>query len=167
MSLMPDTKEEIASLVKLFKKNNITYTIRGNGQNLLGFAVNEGVIIDLNRMKTIEFDEKNWLVKVGPGVAAFDLQKQAQKRGFRINAAEPAALVCANIMCSGIMSTFSTTYGINADNFIDAEFVDKDGSFFSLNDASSPNLYSYKNLQHKNSPGYLCISQHQTSSCYR
>ena len=155
--VMPDTKEEIASLVKLFKRNNITYTIRGNGQNLLGFAVNKGVIIDLNRMKTVEFDEKNWLVKVGPGVAAFDLQKQAQKRGFRINAAEPAALVCANIMCSGIMSTFSTTYGINADNFTDAEFIDRDGCFFSLNDTSSPNLYSYKNLEHKSSPG-ICIS---------
>ena len=77
--VMPDTKEEIVSLVKLFRKNNIKYTIRGNGQNLLGFAVNEGVIIDLNRMKTIEFDEKNWLVKVGPGVAAFDLQKKARK----------------------------------------------------------------------------------------
>jgi FAD/FMN-containing dehydrogenases len=104
--VMPNTKEEIASLVKLFNKNKITYTIRGNGQ-ILGFAVNEGVIIDLNRIKTIEFDEKNWYVKIGPGVAAFDLQKQAQKRGYRINAGEPAALVCANIMCSGIMSTFS------------------------------------------------------------
>ena len=155
--VMPNTKEEIASLVILFNKNKITYTIRGNGQNLLGFAVNVGVIIDLNRIKTIEFDEKNWYVKIGPGVAAFDLQKQAQKRGYRINAGEPAALVCANIMCSGIMSTFSTTYGINADNFIDAEFVDKDGSLFSLNDPSSPNLYSYKNLEHKNSPG-ICVS---------
>jgi hypothetical protein len=154
---MPDTKEEIALLVKLFKENNITYTIRGNGQNLLGFAVNQGVIIDLNRMKTMEFDEKNWLVRVGPGVAAFDLQKQAQKRGYRINAAEPAALICANIMCSGIMSTFSTTYGINADNFVDADFIDKEGSFFSLNDTTSPNLYSYKNLEHKTSPG-ICVS---------
>jgi UDP-N-acetylenolpyruvoylglucosamine reductase len=155
--VMPETKEEISSLVKLFNKNNITYTIRGNGQNLLGFAVNNGVIIDLNRMKTIEFDEKNWCVKVGPGVAAFDLQKEAQKKGYRVNAGEPAALICANIMCSGIMSTFSTTYGINADNFVDAEFIDKDGSFFSLNEVTSPNLYSYRNLEHKKSPG-ICVS---------
>ena len=155
--VMPHTNKEIASLVKLFKQHNIPYTMRGNGQNLLGFAVHEGAIMDLNRMKTIEFDEKNWIVKVGPGVAAFDLQKQAQERGYRINAGEPAALVCANIMCSGIMSTFSTTYGINADNFVDAEFVGHDGSFFSLNDISSPNLYSYKNLEHKNSPG-ICVS---------
>jgi UDP-N-acetylenolpyruvoylglucosamine reductase len=155
--VMPGTKEEIASLVKLCRQHNIPYTMRGNGQNLLGFAVHEGIIFDLNRMKTIEFDEKNWLVKAGPGVAAFDLQKQARNRGYRINASEPAALVCANIMCSGIMSTFSTTYGINADNFVDAEFVDNEGSFFSLNDISSPNLYSYKNLQHKDSPG-ICVS---------
>ena len=155
--VLPNSSEEIASLIKLFNKNKITYTVRGNGQNLLGFAVNEGVIIDLNRMKTIEFDEKNWCVKIGPGVVAFDLQKQAMKRGFRINAGEPAALVCANIMCSGIMSTFSTTYGINADNFINAEFVDKEGSLFNLNDVSSPNLYSYKNLEHKNSPG-ICVA---------
>ena len=155
--VMPNTKEEISSLVKLFNHHNIPYTMRGNGQNLLGFAVNKGAIMDLNRMKTIEFDEKNWMVKVGPGVAAFDLQKQAQERGYRINAAEPAALVCANIMCSGIMSTFSTTYGINADNFINAEFVDHTGSFFNLNETFSPNLYSYKNLEHKNSPG-ICVS---------
>jgi hypothetical protein len=155
--VMPNTKEEISSLVKLFNKNKITYTIRGNGQNLLGFAINEGAIIDLNRMKTFEFDEKNWLVKVEPGVTAFDLQKQAQKRGYRINASEPAALLCANIMCSGIMSTFSTTYGINADNFINAEFVDHSGSLFNLNETSSPNLFSYKNLEHKDSPG-ICVS---------
>jgi len=155
--VMPETKDEIVSLVKLFRNKNIQYTIRGNGQNLLGFAVNDGAIIDLNRMKTIDFDEKNWLVNVGPGVTAFDLQKQAQKRGYRINAAEPAALLCGNIMCSGIMSTFSTTYGINADNFINAEFVNNEGLLFNLNEISSPNLYSYKNLQHNDSPG-ICVS---------
>ena len=155
--VLPNTKEEISALVKLFNKNNIKYTIRGNGQNLLGFAVSEGAIIDLNRMKTIDFDEKNWLVNVGPGITAFDLQKEAQERGFRINAAEPAALLCGNIMCSGIMSTFSTTYGINADNFVNAEFVNKQGEFFNLNDITSPNLYSFNNLQHKDSPG-ICVS---------
>lgn len=155
--VMPNSKEEIAALIKLFNKYKINYTVRGNGANLLGFAINEGVIMDLNRMKSIEFDEKNWLVKASAGVTAFDLQSQAQKRGYRINAAEPGALICSNIMGSGVMSTFSTTYGINADNFVDAEFVSKDGSFFSLNDASSPNLYAFKNLEHRQSPG-VCTS---------
>jgi UDP-N-acetylenolpyruvoylglucosamine reductase len=155
--VMPETREQIASLVILFNKYKIPFTVRGNGANLLGFSIHEGVIMDLNRMKTLEFDEKNWLVKAGAGITAFDLQKESKKRGYRINAAEPGALICSNIMGSGVMSTFSTTYGINADNFVDAEFVGKDGSFFSLNDSSSPNLYAYKNLDHKDSPG-ICTS---------
>ncbi len=155
--VMPETKEQVSSLVKLFNKYNLIFTVRGNGTNLLGFAVSEGVIIDINRMKTVEFDEKNWVVKAGAGVSAFDLQNQAIKRGYRINAAEPAALICSNIMGSGVMSTFSTSYGINADNFVNAEFVGNDGSIFNLNDKNSPNPYTYSNLIHSDSPG-VCTS---------
>ena len=155
--VLPNTREEIAELVKLFNRLNLKYTIRGNGTNLLGFAVNEGVIMDLNRMKTMEFDEKRWFVKTGAGVTAFELQQEAKKRGLRINAGEPAALICSNIMGSGVMTTFSTTYGINADNYIDAEFVSKEGTFFKLNTISAPNLYAYKDLNHASSPG-ICTS---------
>ena len=35
------------------------------------------------------------------------------------------------------------TYGIMADNVINARFVDNDGQVFALNDIKSPNLYSY------------------------
>jgi len=154
--IMPETKEEISSLIKLLNNFKVPYTIRGNGSDTMGFAMNEGAIIDLNRMKTIDFDEKNWLVKTGPGVSAFDLQREAQKRGYRVNAAEPAALVCANIMCSGIVSTFSATYGTVADNIVDAEFIAKDGSFFTLNDVTSPNLFSFKYTE-ADSPG-VCVS---------
>ncbi len=142
--VMPNSKEEISALLKLLKAHQIPYAVRGNGSSVMGFVMSEGAVIDLHRMQTIEFDEKNWLVKVGPGVAAFDLQREAQQRGYRVNVAEPAALVCANIMCSGIFSNFSVAYGTMADNFVDAEFVAKDGSFFTLNDSTAPNLFSFR-----------------------
>jgi hypothetical protein len=141
--VMPQTNEEIASLIVLLNKHKIPYSVRGNGSSVMGFVMSEGVVIDLNRMKTIEFDEKNWFVKAGAGVTAFDLQCEAKKRNYRVNVAEPAALVCANIMCSGIFSTFSATYGTAADNYIDAEFVAKDGTFFKLSDKNAPNLFAF------------------------
>ncbi len=57
--------------------------MRGNGASSHGLVFSEGAVLDLNRMKTMEFDEKNWLVKVGPGIAAFDLQREARKRGYQ------------------------------------------------------------------------------------
>jgi UDP-N-acetylenolpyruvoylglucosamine reductase len=156
--VLPNSKEEISSLIKLLNRNEVPYVVRGNGASSHGLVFSEGVILDLNRMKTIDFEEKNWSVKVGPGTAAFDLQREAQKRGYRVHTAEPAALVCANIMTSGLLSTFSTTYGISADNFIDAEFIAKDGSFFSLNDPTAPNLFSFRNSLAEHEATAVCVS---------
>ncbi len=142
--IMPDSTAEISAVVKLLNIHKIKYAVRGNGSSVMGFVMSEGAVIDLGRMKTIAFDEKNWLVKVGPGVAAFDLQKAAVNRGFRVNVAEPSALVCANIMCSGIFSLFSASYGTAADNYIDAEFVGHDGEVFRLSDKTAPNLFAFK-----------------------
>jgi hypothetical protein len=142
--IMPDSTSEISAVIKALNSHKIPYAVRGNGSSVMGFVMSEGAVIDLGRMKSIEFDEKNWVVKVGPGVAAFELQKAAVKHGFRVNVAEPSALVCANIMCSGIFSLFSASYGTAADNYIDAEFVGHDGEIFRLSDKSAPNLFAYK-----------------------
>lgn len=142
--IMPGSTPEISAVIKALNSHHIPYAVRGNGSSVMGFVMSEGAVIDLGRMKSIEFDEKNWVVKVGPGVAAFELQKAAVKRGFRVNVAEPSALVCANIMCSGIFSLFSASYGTAADNYIDAEFVGPGGEVFRLSDKSAPNLYAFK-----------------------
>jgi hypothetical protein len=156
--VMPNSTEEISAIIKLLNKNKIPYCVRGNGASSHGLVFSEGAVLDLNRMKTMDFDEKNWSVKVGPGIAAFDLQREARKRGYRVHTAEPAALVCANIMTSGLLSTFSTTYGISADNFIDAEFVGGDGSLFRLNDIAAPNLFSFRNALAEQEPLAVCVS---------
>ncbi len=156
--VMPKSNEEISSLIKLFNYYKISYVVRGNGASSHGLVFSEGVVLDLNRMKTVVFDEKNWCVKAGPGVSSFDLQLAAKKRGYRVHTAEPAALVCANIMTSGLLSTFSTTYGISADNYIDAEFIARDGSMFSLNDISSPNLFSYQSSMSEHEAFAICVS---------
>lgn len=154
--ILPSTEEEVSAVVKHLNKNNIPYAIRGNGSSVMGFVMSEGAVIDLQRMKTIEFDEKNWYVRTGAGVSAFDLQKEASKRGLRINAAEPSALVCANIMCSGTFSTFSASYGTASDNYINARFVGHDGECFSLNDRGSKNLFAFS--MEDSVPPAICVS---------
>lgn len=140
---MPKTQEEISGLVRLCNENGVPWVARGNGTNILGLALGEGLVMDLGRMKGISFDEKRWLARIEPGVTAFDLQREATRRGYRIHAAEPAAALCGSTSCSGLFSLFSTTYGTAADNFVNAEFVGRDGAIFSLNDKGAPNLYAF------------------------
>ncbi|WP_243369765.1 FAD-binding protein [Geotalea sp. SG265] len=154
--VMPKTREEIAQLLALFQSNGIPWVARGNGTNILGLALGKGAIIDLSRMKGIQFDEKRWLARIEPGVTAFELQREAVARGYRVHTAEPAAALCGSASCSGLFSLFSTTYGTAADNYTDAEFVGNDGSMFSLNDKNAPNLFAFARKEQK--PPGICTS---------
>lgn len=140
---LPGSKDEVAALVKLLNAKGVPWIVRGNASQNAGYILTDGVVLDLHRMGGIAFDEKNWVVKVGPGVSAFELQTEAVRRGFRVNVAEPAALVCANQMCSGIFTTFMPAYGMGGSNCVDAEFVAADGSFFKLGEKSAPNLFAF------------------------
>ncbi len=155
---LPKTKEEVAGLVRLAKRRQLPYAVRGNGGSTAGIVFTEGMVIDLNRMRGMQIDRDNWVALVEAGVTAFDLQKEAARQGYRINAAEPAATVCGNIICSGTFSPWGNAYGTAGDNAVDAEFVAPDGSLFRLNEKTAPNLFAF---EHRDvpSPG-ICVKAH-------
>lgn len=146
--VLPKSVEEVEGIVRIANKHGIPFMVRGNGSSVMGFVMTDGILIDTQRMKSMHFDADNWCVTVGAGVSAFDLQKEAVARGYRVNVAEPAALVCANLMCSGIMSLFSTTYGTLDDGYVDAEFVGPAGNRFRLKDQGQPDLYRFTREDH-------------------
>ncbi|HEQ71743.1 MAG TPA: FAD-binding oxidoreductase, partial [Spirochaetia bacterium] len=136
---LPADTDEVRRIVRLCRDQGLAYAVRGNGSSVMGFVLSPGLVLDTARMKTIEFDEQNWCVRVGAGVSAFELQQAARDKGFRVNVAEPSALYCANLMCSGIFSLFSASYGTAADNILDAEFVSERGDIFRWSEVTSPN----------------------------
>jgi len=143
--VLPGSAEEVQAVVRLANGLGLPYAVRGNGGSVFGFVFSEGIVLDMNRMREIRIDPENWTAEIGPGVTSFELQQEAYKRGFRINAAEPAATVLGNIVCTGTFSTWSNVYGTAADNFIDLEFVDRKGNLFHLNDKASPNVFAFEN----------------------
>jgi hypothetical protein len=142
--VLPRTSREVSAVVKLANELRLPFNVRGNGGSVFGFVFSDGIILDMQRMRKIEFDPENWSVAVEPGITSFDLQAEAHKRGFRINTAEPAATVCGNIVCTGLFSTWSNVYGTCADSFVDMEFVDREGRVFSLNDKKAPNVFAFE-----------------------
>jgi hypothetical protein len=143
--VLPGSRDEVAAVVRLADELGLPYAVRGNGASVFGFVFSEGIVIDMQRMRRLSIDEDNWAAAVGPGITSFELQQEAHRRGFRFNAAEPAATVCGNIVCTGIFSPWSHAYGTGADAFIDMEFVDSRGRVFHLNDKEAPNVYAFEN----------------------
>jgi hypothetical protein len=149
--VMPQTTEEIVAIVKLADTYKIPYLPRGNGtffgvalQTLLAepSTIEQGIIIDLWRMKDIHVDPESITATIGPGVTSFELQKAAHAHKLRANVAEAESCVCANAQNLGIVTTWSNTYGWGTDNFIDAEFIDSTGAIQHLSDKDIPNPYA-------------------------
>jgi hypothetical protein len=140
--VLPGNRDEVAAVVALAGELGLPYAVRGNGASVFGLVYTEGIVLDMNRMKDIEIDADNWSAAVGPGVTSFELQAEAYRRGFRVNAAEPAATVCGNIICTGTFSTWSNVYGTGADNFIDLEFVDPAGKVVRFSDRNGARYFA-------------------------
>lgn len=132
--VLPGCAQEVAEIVRRADRAGVPFAVRGNGSSVYGQVFSEGLVLDMARMKEITFDPANWSVSVGPGVTAFELQREAARRGFRVNAAEPAATVIGNIVCTGLFSTWSAAYGMGADHVLDMEFVDRSGNISRLAD---------------------------------
>ena len=152
--VMPETTEEVSGIIKIANKHGIPFLPRGNGtflsmamQTFLDKAVGleNGIIIDFGRMKKLKINPESFTASIGPGVTAYELQKEAYKHGMRALVAEAEAHVCVNIASFGIISTWGNTYGWGSDNFINVEFVDNEGNIHHHNDKDISNPYATDN----------------------
>ncbi len=149
--VMPETSEQVSKIIKFSQKNNLQYMARGGGtlfamvsstvmKNAMGLE--DGIIIDLLRMKKLTINKEDMTATVGAGITAFELQKEAYKNGLRANVAEAGAHICANLASTGICTTWGNTYGWASDNYIDVELVDEEGTIFHHSEMGINNPYS-------------------------
>ncbi len=140
---MPASTVEVQEIIKIARAADLPYTARGNGASSFAVALGDGIIIDLTRMKQLEVDPKTWTATIGPGVTAFDLQREANRHGMRAGVVEPAACVCANLISTNMHSLFSHAYGMGADHCSDAQFVDPEGELYTMNDPRQSNPFYF------------------------
>ena len=144
--VLPGTRDEVV------RASSGCSTTRGSlgrsaetARSVMGLVMSEGAVIDLGRMKDIAFDEKNWLVRVGAGVSAFDAAERSRSGAATGSTSPSRPLWYAPT--SSARASFRRSwprYGTAADNFVDAEFVARDGSVFRSHEKSAPNLFAFR-----------------------
>lgn len=149
--VMPKDAEELSKIIQFANTHNLPFLPRSGGTLLSmaaptvlskAFGLEQGIVIDLLRMKKLEIDTNTQTATVGAGITAFDLQKEAHKHKLRANVAEAGAHICSNIASTGILSTWGNKYGWSADNFIDVETVDDTGKISRHSDLEIKNPYT-------------------------
>lgn len=131
-AIAPDTVEQIQAIVRVAAEHRIPLWPISRGKNL-GYGgsapVLEGsVILDLSRMKKIEYDEENGTVLLEPGVGFYDLYDFLKARGLKHWLSTPGnswGSVIGNALDRGVGYT---PYGEHTTKLCGMEVVLADGT---------------------------------------
>lgn len=153
--VLPKDAEQTAAIVRIANNHKIQFLPISSGTNSSNLMKEKVILIDMNRMKSLEINEDECWAEVGAGVIAFDLQKQAMQRGLRMSIGESAAGVCANQVTTGIHSFFAFKNGMMADHYIEAELVTLEGEVIQTTSAEAPQISTRPQDQYQ--PSLPCI----------
>ncbi|OHE64666.1 MAG: hypothetical protein A2Y36_12190 [Treponema sp. GWA1_62_8] len=84
--LLPGSTEEVKNIVRLCNKYDVKFKASSTFWSAMGFITDDnGVQLDMRRMRSIEIDEKNMIAIVEPYAIGAVVQAEAMKVGLTLN----------------------------------------------------------------------------------
>ncbi|MCM3089736.1 MULTISPECIES: FAD-binding oxidoreductase [unclassified Cytobacillus] len=144
--VFPETAQQVSEVVKLAREYKVPIVPFGLGSSLEGHVIpyEHGITIDFSLMnKILEVREKDFLVRVQPGVTRTQLNKELKKYGLFFSVDPGADATLGGMAATNASGTTSVKYGVMRDQVRDLEVVLADGSIIHTG-----------NLAAKSSSGY-------------
>jgi FAD/FMN-containing dehydrogenase len=121
---------DVMAAVKLAREHRLTVSVRGGGHNVTGFAVcDDGLVIDLSRMKGIRVDPEKRTVRAEGGCTWGDLDHATHAFGLAAAGGIISTTGIAGLTLGGGIGHLSRRCGLSCDNLISADVVTADGRF--------------------------------------
>lgn len=160
--VFPTTTEEVSSIMNIANQYKVPVVPFGRGTSLEGHVIpyDHGITIDFSLMnKIVEVREKDFLVKVQPGVTRSQLNKELKKYGLFFSVDPGADATLGGMAATNASGTTSVKYGTMRDQVRDLEVVLSDGTVIHTG-----------NLAEKSSSGYhlngLFVGSEGTLGCF-
>lgn len=136
-----DIADTIAA-VNFARENKLPLAIRGGGHNVAGFGTcDDGLVVDLSRMKGIRVDPAKRTVRAEGGCTWGDVDHATHAFGL----AAPGGLISttgiAGLTLGGGIGHLTRKYGLSCDNLISADVVTADGRLITASADQNADLF--------------------------
>jgi FAD/FMN-containing dehydrogenase len=134
--------EDVVQAVEFAVKHRLLVSIRGGGHNIAGNAVcDEGLMIDLSPMKTVQVDPNARRATVEPGCTLADFDAAAQAHGLATPLGINSTTGVAGLTLGGGFGWLSRKYGMTIDNLLSADVVTADGRRVHASETENSDLF--------------------------
>jgi FAD/FMN-containing dehydrogenase len=119
---------DVIRAVTFAREQDLVVSVRGGGHNVAGTAVcDEGLVIDLSRMKGIRVDPGRRRVRAEAGALWGEVDHETQAFGLAAPGGFVSTTGIAGLTLGGGMAWLMRSCGLSCDNLISADVVTADG----------------------------------------
>jgi len=133
---------DVIDAVKFARKNDIEVSVRGGGHNVAGTALcDDGMMIDLSKMRGIDVDPTQKLARVEGGATWGDLDRETQVFGLAAPGGVVSTTGVAGLTLGGGLGWMRKKHGLSCDNLDSIEIVTADGKLLTASKTENEDLF--------------------------
>src|SRR4051794_15784114 len=133
--------DDVAAALAFAQSNGLEIAVRGGGHNPAGHcAVDDGLVIDLSRMRNVEVDPGRGVAVSEGGATWLDLDAATQQHGLVTPGGVVGSTGVTGLALGGGIGHLTAQYGLTCDNLIGAELVTPAGERVTATAEENPEL---------------------------
>jgi hypothetical protein len=137
-----ETARDVVSAVTIAGEHQWNLTVKGGGHDWSGLALSEdGLVIDLSRMRGVVIDAEKKEATIEGGVTAGDLLAAADPLDLVAVTGAGSTIGMAGLTLGGGYGPLTPKYGLALDNLISAVLVLGDGQLLTASETEHPDLF--------------------------
>jgi hypothetical protein len=137
-----DDADDVATAVAFARESGLRLAIRGGGHNGAGLGtVDDGIVIDLSRLKAIDVDPGERTVRVGGGCTWGEVDRATSQFGTATPSGIISTTGVGGLTLGGGLGHLTRAFGLSIDNLLEADVVLASGERVRASADENPDLF--------------------------
>ena len=133
---------DVIAAVNFGRDNHLTVAVRGGAHNGPGLGTcDDGLVIDLSKMRSIRVDPSDNTVRVEGGCVWGDVDHATHAFGLAVQSGIISSTGVAGLTLGGGIGSLARTYGLTIDNLLSVDMVLADGHFVTASAIENAELF--------------------------
>ena len=138
----PRSTSDVAAALRFALECDMPFAVRAGGHSLAGFsAIDDGLVIDLRRLRRIAVDPRTRRVRAGAGLQWRELDAATQAHGLAVTGGRISDTGVAGLTLGSGSGWLERRHGLTADSLHSAAVVTAEGHVVRASEDEHPDLF--------------------------